>query len=107
MKNADITVYTKSYDKATRLDKWTKSHYYDVVFTGGKGASLNKGIIEANDVKIRVRATENNFKVGDVVIKGIGADINVLTDLTNYYTINSVVDNSYYSTNPHIHLGAK
>lgn len=107
MINSDMTVYTKSYNETTRLDEWSKTYYSEVVWTGGKGASLNKGIIESNDITVRIPATTNSFKVGDVIIKGNGTDINVLTDLNDYYTVNSVIDNSYYSSNPHIHLGAK
>lgn len=107
MINTDMTVYRKSYNTTTKLNEWTKEYYDEVVWTGGKGASLDKGILEANDITVRVPVDKNDFTVGDVIIRGSGDDINVLTDLTDYYTVNSVIDNSFYSSNPHIHLGAK
>ena len=111
--NSSLTIYHKGYDKTTRLETWTRYNYSNVWFFGGKGASINKGYDNANDVEIRIPYDENlsinNFAIGDIIVKGT-LDINITTqeDLSNYdiYNITSI-NNNNFGNNQHIHLGGK
>ena len=94
---------------------WTRYNYDNVWFFGGKGAGINKGYDNANDVQIRIpyptnnNLNINNFKIGDILVKGtLDIDINTQQDLTNYtvYNITSI-NNNDFGNNPHIHLGGK
>ena len=111
--NSTITVYHKSLDNTTKLEKWTKYNYYHVWFFGNKSASMNKGYDNANNVEIRIPFNMNsnlnieNFSIGDIVVKGT-LDINITTqqDLNNYLVYNiTSINNNNFGNNPHIHLG--
>lgn len=112
--NANITVYHQNgLDLATHLEKWERYNYNDVWFFDGKGASLNKGYDNANNVQIRIPYNSNldigNFAIGDIVVKGtLDTNIEKQQDLSNYqiYNITSINDNNF-GNNPHIHLGGK
>lgn len=113
--NSSLTVYHKGFNQSSRLETWTRYNYNNVWFFGGKGAGINKGYDNANDVQIRLpydlntNLDINNFKIGDVLVKGtLDIDINTQQDLTNYmvYNITSINDNNF-GNNPHIHLGGK
>ena len=112
--NSSVTVYHNSgLDVSTRLEKWTRYNYNSVWFFGGKGAGINKGYDNANDVQIRIPYDENldvsNFSIGDIVIQGtLQQDIQTQQDLDNYtfYNITSINDNNF-GNNPHIHIGGK
>lgn len=113
--NSSLTVYHKGYDKVNRQEIWTRYNYANVWFFGGKGAGINKGYDNANDVQIRIPYDRNsnlsigNFSIGDIVIEGT-LDFNITTqqDLENYliYNITSLNDNTF-GNNPHIHIGGK
>lgn len=112
--NNSITVYHKSgLDVSTRLEKWTRYNYNNVWFFGGKGAGINKGYDNANDVQIRIPYDDNldisNFAIGDIVVEGtLNTDIETQQDLDDYnvYNITSINDNNF-GNNPHIHIGGK
>lgn len=113
--NNSLTVYHKSgLDLSTHLEKWTRFNYDKVWFFGGKGAGINKGYDNANDVQIRIPYDANdvdinNFSIGDIVVEGtLGIDIDTQQDLDNYnfYNITSI-NNNDFGNNPHIHLGGK
>ena len=111
--NSSLTIYHKEYDEETRLDKWKRYNYDKVWFFGGKGASINKGYDNANDVDIRIpyndRVNVDNIAIGDILVKGaVNADITTQQDLLNYeiYNIISINDNNF-GNNPHIHIGGK
>ena len=111
--NASLTIYHKEYDENTRLDKWKRYNYDKVWFFGGKGASINKGYDNANDVDIRIpysnKVNINNIAIGDILIKGtVNIDITTQQDLSSYeiYNITSINDNKF-GNNPHIHIGGK
>ena len=113
--NSSLTIYhlEKDLDLVTHLEKWTRYNYDKVWFFGGRGASINKGYENANDVEIRIPYDENlnvnNFNVGDIIVKG-ALDFNIQTqqDLKSYqiYNITSIKDNNF-GNNPHIHIGGK
>lgn len=112
--NTSITIYHFSgLDVSTHFEKWTRYNYDKVWYFGGKGASINKGYDNANDVEIRLPYTQdlniNNFAIGDIIVKGT-LDLNIETqqDLSNYqiYNITSIKNNNF-GNNPHIHIGGK
>lgn len=114
--NSELTIYHKELDIITRLEKWTRCNYDNVWFFGGKGAGLDKGYENANDVQIRIPYEKNqnininNFKIGDIIVKGkVEIDIDTQQDLgTNYeiYNITSIKNNNF-GINKHVHLGGK
>ena len=111
--NSKLTIYHKSFDETTRLEKWTRFNYDNVWFFGGKGSGINKGYDNANDVQIRIPYSNNlhigNFSIGDIVVQGtLTNDIETQQDLEDYlvYNITSINDNNF-GNNPHIHLGGK
>lgn len=112
--NSSLTVYHKSFDETTRLEKWTRYNYSNVWFFGGKGAGINKGYDNANDVQVRIPYDQNNgldinnFAIGDILIEGtLNTDIETQEDLDDLiYNITSINDNNF-GNNQHIHLGGK
>ena len=113
---SSLTVYHyDGLDVATHFEKWTRYNYEKVWFFGGKGAGINKGYDNANDVEIRVPFDQNdnlnvgNFAIGDIVVQGtLNFDITTQQDLENYliYNITSIKNNNF-GNNPHIHIGGK
>lgn len=113
--NSELTVYHKTLNTQTRLEKWTRYNYSKVWWFGGKDAGIDKGYENANDVEIRLPYKENsnisttNFAIGDILIKGnIDLEISTQQDLANYeiYNITSIKDNTL-GNNPHVHIGGK
>ena len=111
--NSSLTIYHKDgLDVSTHLEKWTRYNYDKVWFFGGKGASINKGYDNANDVEIRIpygNLDITKFALGDIIVKGtLDFDINTQKDLKNYdiYNITSIKNNTF-GNNPHIHIGGK
>ena len=111
--NSSITIYHKGYDETSRLETWTKYNYDKVWFYGGKGAGINKGYDNANDIQIRIPYVDDleigNFSIGDIVVQGtLDIDITTSEDLSDYetYVITSIVNNTF-GNNPHIHIGGR
>lgn len=52
--NTELTVYHKTFNQTTRLEEWTRYNYSKVWWFGGKGANINKGYENANDVDVRI-----------------------------------------------------
>ena len=113
--NSSLTVYHKGFDDTTKLETWTRYNYNKVWFFGGKGAGINAGYSDANDVQIRIPynlnegLNINNFAIGDILVEGIlTTNINTQQDLSNYlvYNIKSI-NNNNVGINKHIHLGGK
>ena len=114
--NSKITVYHRQgLDVATRLETWKRFNYENVWFFGGKGAGINKGYDNANDVQIRIPYAQNdgldvgNFSIGDIVVQGnLTTDISTQEDLKGYliYNITSI-NNNNFGSEEHIHLGGK
>ncbi len=114
--NSNLTIYHKEdyLDMVTHLEVWTRYNYDKVWYFGGKGASINKGYDNANDVEIRIPYDQNenlnieHFSVGDIIVKGtLDFDIETQEDLKNYdiYNITSIKDNRFGTE--HIHIGGK
>ena len=113
--NSKLTIYHQNgLDETTHLEKWRRFNYDNVWFFGGKGASLNKGYDNANDVEIRLpydlnELDINNFKIGDIIVQGeLTQDIATQQDLKNYqvYNITSIKNNNF-GNSKHIHIGGK
>lgn len=114
--NSSLTIYHKNgLDLTTHFEKWDRYNYDKVWFFGGKGAGINKGYDNANDVQIRIPYDKNsglninNFAIGDIIVQGtLDQDINTQQDLSNYmiYNITSI-NNNNFGINQHIHLGGK
>lgn len=111
----DITVYHYVYDEKNQTDKYEIRHFYNVSWQGGKGASVNKGYEQSNDIKIRIfhkdnpELNVNMFKIGDVVVGGIvNKKISKQSELPNAYNVTTIIPHERGSleTN-HIELGAK
>ena len=111
--NNSLTLYHHTLEN--HEDKWTRYNYSKVWFFGGKGAGINKGYENANDVQIRIpyKGNDNldisNISIGDVVLAGtMELDITTLSDLEDYdfYNITSISDNQF-GNEKHIHLGGK
>ena len=113
--NNSLTIYHMSgLDATTHSELWTKYNYDNAWVFGGKGASINKGYDNANDVEIRLPYSKNNldinnFAIGDIIVEGtLTQNIQTQSDLKDYlvYHITSIKDNKF-GNNPHIHIGGK
>ena len=112
--NCSLTLYHKTFDDKERLEKWIRYNFSNIWWFGGKGASINKGYDNANDVEIRIsrlnhEINEKDFAIGDILVKGeVKIDINTQQDLNEYevYNITSIKDNNF-GLNPHLHIGGK
>ena len=111
--NSSLTIYHKGFDTTNKLETWTRHNYDKVWFFGGKGASLNKGYDNANNVQVRIPYNQNigldvnNFAIGDIIVQGtIKTDITTQQDLKDYLIYNvTSINNNNFGNNKHIHLG--
>ena len=114
--NSSLTIYHRNgLDVVTHNELWERYNYEKVWFFGGKGAGINKGYDNANDVEVRIPYDQNNglniddFAIGDILVQGtIETDIETQQDLDGYlvYNIKSI-NNNNFGNNQHIHLGGK
>lgn len=114
--NSKLTIYHNAgRNVTTRNTIWERYNYDNVWIFGGKGASINKGYDNANDVDVRIPYGQNadlditKFAIGDIIVpEKILTDISTQQDLKGYliYNITSINDNNFGS-NQHIHLGGK
>ena len=114
--NGGVTIYHKILDEDIDFgpyEKWERHNYSDAWFFGGKGAGINKGYQDANDVEVRIPYNQeldiNDFAIGDIIVKGILTDeIDTQDDLKEYqiYNITSI-NNNLFGNNKHIHIGGK
>jgi len=97
------------------IEIWNRYNYDKVWFFGGKGAGINKGYDNANDVQVRIPYDQNSglnindFAKGDIIVQGtLETDIETQNDLSAYqiYNITSI-NNNNFGNNQHIHLGGK
>lgn len=113
--NGGVTIYHKGLDQTTRFETWQRFTYKNAWFFGGKGAGINKGYQDANDVDVRIPYSQNNelninnFSIGDIIVKGIlDLDIETQEDLKDYKTYNiTSINNNTFGNNQHIHIGGK
>lgn len=114
--NASMTLYHKVFDKINRLDKWERYTIENVMWQGGKGASINKGYEKANDISVFIPYSKNDnlisipISIGDIVVKGIiEENITMQSELkVDNYNITTLINNDYGSAiMHHIQIGAK
>ena len=113
--NSKLTIYHKGLDEETQFETWTRFNYDYVWFFGGKGAGLNKGYQDANDVEVRIPYDQNegldinDFAIGDIIVEGtLDLDIETYDDLKDYLTYNiTSINNNKFGNNKHIHIGGK
>lgn len=107
VKNADITIYRRTFDKATRIDVWNHEQYESVSFHGHQAAAVgNNGLSTADVYTVRIYTDDDiGVNVGDIVVKGL-IDVNITgaSELTSKYgcfVVTSVSDNRRGSANMH------
>lgn len=114
--NSCMTLYHKRFNSEKRLDEWDRYPIENVMWQGGKGASINKGYDKANDIKVFIPYDTNKglekvpFSIGDIIVKGSVEDkILKQSDLkVDNYNITTLINNDYGSDDMrHIQLGAK
>lgn len=96
--NETVTVYHKTYDPETRLDRWTASSYGNASWYGKQAASVgDNGLNTADEYTVRILTPEEiTADVGDIVVRGaIGREITGPSQLTNWehFTVTAVRDN--------------
>lgn len=115
--NSSLTIYHKGFDDVNKAETWERFNYDNVWFFGGKGAGINKGYDNANDVNVRLPYDKiedlniNKIIIGDVIVQGtLDIDIEDPSDLLKLgheiYTITSI-NNNNFGNSPHIHIGGK
>ena len=106
--NSKITYYSKSSDE-NKIGVYSRILFEDVWVFSGLGGNIDRGLVDANSVIVRIpmEYVENKdiFKVGDLVAIGIGPDIEKQADLIGlkFFKVTSVNVNDF-GHNPHIHL---
>lgn len=113
--NTSMTLYHKTFNENTRTDVWIRYNFNNVWWFGGKGAKIDKGYENANDLDIRIPYVKNigvdinKISVGDILVKGtLNTNISKQQDLSSYdvYNVTSIKNNTFGGT-PHIRLGGK
>jgi hypothetical protein len=80
--NANLTIYSKGVDPATRSEPWTRSQVLDVVWEDRRGARVSRGgEIRMDEVVVYIPFSilgsadpDLPVKVGDVIVRGLVAD---------------------------------
>lgn len=114
--NASMTLYHKRYDENKGYDVWDRYQIENVMWQGGKGASVDKGYDKANDIKVWIPYNGNEnlenitFSIGDIIVKDIINDkISKQSDIKeDSFNITTAVNNNYGDYDmKHWYLGAK
>lgn len=78
---SDITLYKRSFDKSTRLDRWVRVQIQNVHWEESKGINIEKtGLENADKIKVfipftsLVGALTSDINPGDYVVKGLIED---------------------------------
>lgn len=103
--NADCTLYHKTYDSVSRLDRWTRKVISNVNWHAKRKVSVSEnGLNGANTlvVQIPVQSVPDGLEIAvdDVIVKGIlELDITQVKELSSYerYIVTAVSDNRYGS----------
>ena len=111
--NSEITIYHKSLDENTRLEKWTRFNYKKAWWFKSEGTVQNAGSENADNIRVRVPYKQNNnldignFARGDIILKGrYEKDIQTQQDLPNGEVCNIVsLNNNAFGSEPHIYIG--
>ncbi len=79
--NADLTIYHKGVNAATRSESWTIAHVFRVFWEENRAANVIKsGLLEADRVTVYVPFSRGEMTVqpGDVIVRGLVTE--VITD---------------------------
>ena len=111
--NSKLTIYHKGFNKQTMLETWQRFNYDNVWIFGGKGAIINKGYEDSDNITIRIPYDKNlnieNFSIGDIIVpEKVTLNITSQQDLSSYdvYNITSIINNNF-GNNKHIHIKGK
>lgn len=95
--NADLTLYHKGYDPATRLDTWARTQYSGVNWYGKQAAAVSdNGLITADEITVRIPTTEPlEAAVGDIAVRGLRdeADPKAAQQAAESFIVTAVRDN--------------
>lgn len=98
--NADCTIYHKTYDPITRLDRWERTQYRGVNWYAKQAATVGEnGLMAADMLTVRIPVTTSSSApaaVGDIIVHGLlDTDITQPKELNanEHYTITAVRDN--------------
>lgn len=112
--NTKVTIFHRTIVSLSPI--YTRFVINNVMWQGGHGSSLNKGIEEGNDLKCYIPYENDNLKdvlidIGDYIVRGeITGVITSKRDLQglDYYTITSKEIRDYGSdVMKHLQIGAK
>lgn len=112
--NTKATIYHRGSSNHTPT--YTRYVVSRVMWQGGHGSAISKGITESNDVTCYIPYDNDNLKnvsiaIGDYILKGeIAGNITDKVDLINndVYTIQTIIDEDYGSDSmKHLKIGAK
>jgi len=110
--NNNITYYHKTTDETLKLTTWTRYKFYGVWAFSRKGANVNQGYENSNNVEVRIpmELVEDTsiFTAGDIIAMGEQGTIEKQSDLNGkeFYNVTSIAINDF-GNNPHIHLGGR
>lgn len=73
IQNADLTLYHKVYDPATRTDRWTRAQHKGVSWHGGQNVTvLQDGLKTADVYTVRIYTGDKvTADIEDIVCKGL------------------------------------
>lgn len=112
--NTKVTIYHRGV--SNHLPTYTKYVVSKVMWQGGHGSSISKGIADGNDITCYIPLENDNLKgvsiaIGDYILKGeIVSNITSKSDLESMdvYTIQSISNKDYGSDRmQHLEIGAK
>lgn len=89
MFDKDITIYNKTYDSATRMDKYIANYVHNVFYDDIDGIAIGRyGAKSENKVQVIIPDTSVNVKKEDLIVKGItNYDFATLADLKSKYNV--------------------
>lgn len=103
--NTDVTIYSRKYDKASRLDKWIRTYIPEAWwFKEEKSTLTPEGRINADVYTIRIPGTGAIIKKDDYIVRGnCNIKIETVKDLENVEKVRvTSVNYNDFGDNPHI-----
>ena len=103
--NTDVTIYSRKYNKARRLDEWKKIYIPKAWwFKEEKSTLTAEGRINADVYTIRIPGTGAIIKKDDYIVKGnCNIKMETVKDLENVEKVRvTSVNYNTFGDNPHI-----
>lgn len=108
--NADVTVYRRTYDSQTRLDRWEREYVPAAWWFKSEESSVDAdGIHRADKVTVRIPGIAVQLAKEDIIVKGkCEIEITSPKDLhgQTFCKVMSVNYNDFGDT-PHIRIGGQ